>query len=125
MLTDTEVLATGSLKGLISGKHFNRCKRLHPLLALAFEKLHFFAFLELYDKKTEVEEFFRDQRIARLLRLVCTRDLTGRLVVLAVKKDLDLPFIFQYPLTPVPLSMGNPDETMAKTDKSNLLDLLE
>ena len=64
----------------------------------------------------------QDQRIARL---VGTRDLMGRLVVLAVKKDLDLPFVFQYPLTPVPLSMGNPDETMAKTDKSKLLDLLE
>lgn len=63
-----------------------------------------------------------DQRIARL---VCTRDLLGRLVVLAVKRELDLPHVFQYPLTPVPLSMGNPDETLVKTDKSKLLNLLE
>ena len=30
-----------------------------------------------------------------------------------------------YPLTPVPLSMCNPDEAMVKTDKSSLLNLLE
>ena len=34
ILTDTEVLAAGSLNGFISGKHFNRCKWLHPLLSL-------------------------------------------------------------------------------------------
>jgi hypothetical protein len=44
-LTETEVLAPGSLKGFISGKHYNRCKRLHPLLALAMEILHFRSFL--------------------------------------------------------------------------------
>lgn len=46
ILTETEVIAHGSLNGLISGKHFNRCKRIHPLLALGFEVLHFQAFLQ-------------------------------------------------------------------------------
>ena len=46
ILTDTEVLAAGYLNGFISGKHFNRCKRLHPMLAQAFRVLHFRAFLK-------------------------------------------------------------------------------
>ena len=54
MLTDTGVLAPGSLNGFLTGKHFNRCKRLHPLLALAFESLHFKAFLETCDFKEEL-----------------------------------------------------------------------
>ena len=48
MLTDTDVLAPGSLNGFLSGRHFNRCKRLHPIFALAFEILHFKAFLKTY-----------------------------------------------------------------------------
>ena len=49
----------------------------------------------------------------------------GRLVVLASERKLDLQFIFMYPLTPVPLSMFHIDGTMAKTDKSALLSILE
>ena len=48
VLTETEVIAPGSLNGLVSGKHFNRCKRIHPLLALGFEVLHFQAFLQTF-----------------------------------------------------------------------------
>jgi len=36
ILIDTGVLAPGSLNGFISGKHFNRCKRLRTILAAAF-----------------------------------------------------------------------------------------
>ena len=46
MLTDSDVFAPGSLNGFLSGKHFNRCKRLHPILVLAFEILHFQSFME-------------------------------------------------------------------------------
>ena len=49
VLTETEVITPGSLNGLVSGKHFNRCKRIHPLLALGFEVLHFQAFLQTWD----------------------------------------------------------------------------
>ncbi len=31
ILVETEVLASGSLNGFLAGKHYNRCKRLHPL----------------------------------------------------------------------------------------------
>ena len=54
MLTESDVVATGSLNGFLSGKHFNRCKRLHPILGLALEVLHFQAFIESYDKKDEL-----------------------------------------------------------------------
>ena len=46
ILTDTGVLAPGSLNGFISGKHYNRCKRLHTLLGLAVQSLHFQQFLD-------------------------------------------------------------------------------
>ena len=61
MLTEADVLATGSLNGFLTGKHFNRCKRLHPILALAFEILHFLALLECYE--------FRDQMTTILSNL--------------------------------------------------------
>ena len=56
MLTETGVIAPGSLNGVLTGKHFNRCKRIHPLLAFAFESLHFKAFL----KTCDFEEDLRD-----------------------------------------------------------------
>ena len=45
ILTDTGILAAGSLNGFLTGKHYNRCKRIHPMLACAFQKLHFRRFL--------------------------------------------------------------------------------
>ena len=55
ILTETGVLAPGSLNGFLTGKHFNRCKRIHPLLALAFEILHFNGFQETYERKEELD----------------------------------------------------------------------
>ena len=45
-MVDSEVLVTGSLNGFLLGKHYNRCKRLHPLLSLAFQLLHFEKYIE-------------------------------------------------------------------------------
>ena len=39
MLTDPDILAYGSLRGFIECLSYNRCKRLHPMLALALEIL--------------------------------------------------------------------------------------
>lgn len=77
--------------------------------------------------KTFTDECAKNRRSGdkRVAELKGTRDLMGRLVVLASKKNLDLPFIFEYPLTPVPLTMCSNDGTMAKTDKSALMDVLE
>ena len=55
MLIETDVLATGSLNGFLSGKHFNRCKRLHPILGLALEILHFQVFIDSYDENDELK----------------------------------------------------------------------
>ena len=55
MLIETDVLATGSLNGFLSGKHFNWCKRLHPILGLALEILHFQVFIDSYDEKDELK----------------------------------------------------------------------
>lgn len=41
IMLDMEVLVSGSLKGFLSGKHYNRCKRLHVLLATALRAIHF------------------------------------------------------------------------------------
>lgn len=45
-LGDAGLLASGSVNGFISGKNYNRCKRLYPMLALVIQILHFEAFLE-------------------------------------------------------------------------------
>ena len=58
VLIDTEVLASGSLNGFLSGKHYNRCKRLHPILSLAIRTLHFEGFL---DSQGEVPDSFMSQ----------------------------------------------------------------
>ena len=53
VLIEADVLAAGSLKGFIQGKQYNRCKRLHPLLAAAFEILH----IEMFVKRYEIYPF--------------------------------------------------------------------
>lgn len=46
IMVNEELLANGSVNGFISGKYFNRCKRLHPMIALALKMLHFESFLQ-------------------------------------------------------------------------------
>lgn len=47
-MVESGLIAEGSLKGLIKGTHFNRCKRIHPTVALSLKILHFERFLEEY-----------------------------------------------------------------------------
>ena len=65
ILTETEVLAAGSLHGFLTGKHYtryicencaflNRCNRLHTILAAVFHVLHFRSFLEVEGPKSRV-----------------------------------------------------------------------
>lgn len=37
ILSETGLLAQGSMKGFIGGTHFNRCRRIHPLLSTALQ----------------------------------------------------------------------------------------
>ncbi|XP_050505694.1 uncharacterized protein LOC126883969 [Diabrotica virgifera virgifera] len=54
MLVDAEVLANGSINTFLTGKHFNRCCKIHPIISLALQLLHVEFFLEnkQYDLET-------------------------------------------------------------------------
>lgn len=49
IMIESQLLASGSVNGFISGKHFNRCKRLHPLVALGLQMLQVEQFVIEYD----------------------------------------------------------------------------
>lgn len=57
------LLAEGSLKGLLMGTHFNRCKKLHVAAALSFKILHFAAFLNEYLGERDEENFYTNEII--------------------------------------------------------------
>ena len=57
--------------------------------------------------------------------LKCSRDMLGRIALVATKREVDLQYVMTFPLTPVPLTMCKPDGTIAHTDKSALFPLLE
>jgi hypothetical protein len=46
ILVESETVAQGSLNGVFSGKHYNRCIRAHKLVFEAMERLRFEAFLD-------------------------------------------------------------------------------
>jgi len=46
IMIESELLARGSVKGFKTGKYFNQCKRLYPVVALGLQILHFELFLE-------------------------------------------------------------------------------
>lgn len=46
LLVLSELVSEGSLPGIISGKHFSRCKKNHIIASLAFKVLHFKRFLQ-------------------------------------------------------------------------------
>lgn len=56
MMIDSGIIAEGSIKGLLTGTHFNRCKKVHLVAALSFKKLHFNTFLEKYAEETHIEK---------------------------------------------------------------------
>lgn len=64
MMIESKIIASGSVNGIIEGKHFNRCKRLHPLMALSLQLLHFDQFLK---NKDDDYEFVKGQIYEDLL----------------------------------------------------------
>ena len=46
ILVESETVAQGSLNGVFSGKHYNRCIRAHKLVFEAIERLRFEAFFD-------------------------------------------------------------------------------
>lgn len=47
IMVESGLLASGLVSSFIDGKHFNRCKRLHPLIAVGLQILHFRSFLSV------------------------------------------------------------------------------
>ena len=43
-MIESEIIASGSVKGVLSGKHYNRAMRIHKLLFEAMERLRLEAF---------------------------------------------------------------------------------
>ena len=52
------------------------------------------------------------------------RDLFARLLVVAQRRSMNLSDLFQYSLGPLPWSLASADGSLAKTDKSKLLEIL-
>ena len=60
MLMDSEVLVPGSLSSFLECKNYNRCKHLHPMLALGFEILLYRQFMLGYEKADDVIDEIRE-----------------------------------------------------------------
>lgn len=61
ILTESLVLAEGSLKGFLTGTHYNRCKRIHTIFSTALQLLHFRQYLQTksYDLETIKNEIHK------------------------------------------------------------------
>lgn len=59
ILVQADVLAGGSMNSFLDSKHFNRCKRLHPLTAAALQILHFNQYIST-SKIDTAEEILAD-----------------------------------------------------------------
>ena len=60
----------------------------------------------------------------RELTLKADRGLFAKMAVIAQKRNLNMRYIFTFPLGPIPLSLGNPDGSLRKTQKSSLMEVL-
>ena len=62
LLTESGILAEGSLMGVIRGKHYNRCVRIHDILALAMERKLYerFQLILLPEKLDEIKYILKD-----------------------------------------------------------------
>lgn len=63
MMIDSELIAEGSIKGIINATHYNRCKKVHLVAALLFKKLHFNTFYEKYTEKNHINKLEEKQII--------------------------------------------------------------
>ncbi|CAH0562801.1 unnamed protein product [Brassicogethes aeneus] len=60
IMIDSGIIAGGSLSGFISGKHYNRCKRMHTILSLVLQILNWQQFLKTYNiEVSEGSEIYR------------------------------------------------------------------
>ncbi|XP_055307994.1 uncharacterized protein LOC129572103 [Sitodiplosis mosellana] len=66
IMVESGILAEGSVKGLLGGTHFNRCKKLHVVAALSFKVLHFKAFMDEYSRG-DGESILHENEIIEIL----------------------------------------------------------
>ena len=59
ILNESLILAAGSTNGFMKGKNYNRCKRIHELLSLAFEILRFQSYLAEIPDPEDVLDIIR------------------------------------------------------------------
>ena len=65
-MVEADVLGPGSVNGVMSGKHYNRCVHIHKLMYEVLQKLRFDSFLQSLDEEEElaVNSTLRDLRNA-------------------------------------------------------------
>lgn len=88
MMIESGLIAEGSTKGLLSGSHFNRCKRIHPTAALAFKKLHFESFLKSYENKTHTGKLYLNE-VAEILESASSEPENSDFTTFALKDILE------------------------------------
>lgn len=66
LMIDSGLIAEGSLKGIIGGTHFNRCKRVHPIAALAFRIMHFNQFTKYYEQLNHAQKLSLEEVVDNL-----------------------------------------------------------
>lgn len=88
LMVDAELLAEGSVRGFISGTHFNRCKKLHVVAALALKTLHFKTFLELNDNEANPDHI-RSSEIIEILERDAIEHQTSDFIVPILKEFLE------------------------------------
>lgn len=66
-MVESGILAEGSMKGILGGTNFNRCKKLHVITALGFKILHFKAFLQQYKTETDHANILYENEIIEIL----------------------------------------------------------
>lgn len=76
VLAECGIIGPWSVKGFMAGRHYNRCKRIHPLLAVALQTCH----LQFFE---EVEGPICDEVKMYVNSILETPDL--------IKRTIDLP----------------------------------
>ena len=83
VLITSEAIASGSLKGFLPGKHYNRCNRIHPLLVAAMKNLLIKEFLsqsETIDFQYQTKnEIFNNQNDSSSIQGDCAFNRTLRI----------------------------------------------
>lgn len=83
ILTESGVLAEGSLNGFLNGKNYSRCNRIHSLFAVALEILHFKSFLKQENDSDE------EHHIRRLLRQIEKTDRNDTPLLQSIPPEFD------------------------------------